>query len=429
MRCRRWRGASAERIVIAAALALSTAAGLPGVTQSSQTTDAQSPEPTPVFAWYLLYGIVVVLCVRHSQDLLRVAMRSRLLLAVAGWALLSVFWSDAPGLTLRRSLALALTSLLGLFIAARYDRDEILELVSRVLAAVLVASVAVAVLRPSYGLDHLRANAWRGLFDTKNELGRLATLTAVVWLLRALARPASAVPWVVFATALVAIDRSQSRTSLVVVLALGALVAALPALRAREELAVASCSFLAIMLGGIAYWLLAHPGRALAVVNASSTLTGRSAIWSAVWMMIRRHLWLGYGYSAFWRGVAGPSASVWAAVAGTPPHSHNGFLDAWLDLGALGLALVAVSLLTTLALAWSAMRRAESLGQAWPLVFVVFILLYNLTESALVVRNSLFWIVYVATAASLAAERVGQRATAHMPVRDGAPHPRLPEPA
>jgi O-antigen ligase len=215
----------------------------------------------------------------------------------------------------------------------------------------------------------------------------------------------------------------------VVVLALGALIAALPALRARGELAVASCSFLAIMLGGVAYWLLAHPGRALAVMNASSTLTGRSAIWSAVWTMIERHFWFGYGYSAFWRGLAGPSAFVWAVVAGTPPHSHNGFLDAWLDLGALGLALVAVSLLTTLGLAWSAMRRAESLVQTWPLVFVVFLLLYNLTESSLVVRNSLFWIVYVAAAASLSAERVGQRATVHVPVRDGAPHPRLPEPA
>jgi O-antigen ligase len=424
------RRASAERMVITAALALSTAAGLPGVTQSSQTTDAQSPEPTPVFAWYLLYGVVAVLCVCHAQELVRVAMRSRLVLAVAGWAVLSVFWSDAPGLTLRRSLALALTSLLGLFIAARYDRDEILELVSRVLAAVLVASVAVAVLRPSYGLDHLRGGAWRGLFDTKNELGRIATLTAVVWLLRALARPASVGPWIVFATALVAIDRSQSRTSLVVVLALGALIAALPALRAREELAVASCCFLAIVVGGITYWLLAHPGRALAVVNGSPTLTGRSAIWSAVWTMIKRHFWFGYGYSAFWRGLAGPSAFVWSVVAGTPPHSHNGFLDTWLDLGAVGLALVAVSLLATLGLAWSAMRRAESLVQAWPLVFVVFLVLYNLTESALVVRNSLFWIVYVATAASLAAEQVGQRGTVGSLVHDArAPRPWLPEPA
>src|SRR4029450_3303891 len=133
-------------------------------------------------------------------------------------------------------------------------REEIFDLVRWVLAAMLVASVAVAVLRPAYGLDHLRGDGWRGLFDTKNELGRIATLTAVVWLLRTLVRPRSVVSWGILVTAFVAIDRSQSRTSLVVILALGALIAALPALRAREEVVVASCCFLAIVLSSITYW-------------------------------------------------------------------------------------------------------------------------------------------------------------------------------
>ena len=423
------RHATAERIVVTAALVLATAAGLPGITQSSQTADIQAAEPTPLWAWYVLYAIVAALCLRHSQELLQVAVRNKLVLAVAAWAALSVLWSDATGLTFHRSVALALTTLLGLFVAVRYDRDQILDLVSWVLAVVLVGSVAVAVLEPAYGLDHLRGDAWRGLFDTKNELGRIATLAAVVWLLRALARPRSAVSWCVFAIALAAIDRSQSRTSLIVVLALGALIAALPALRARGELAVASCSFLAVVLGSTAYWLIDHPGRALATVNASTTLTGRTEIWGAVWSMIKEHPWLGYGYSGFWTGLDGPSAFVWSAVGSTPPHAHNGFLDTWLDLGALGLALVVASLATTLALAWSAMRRAESPLQAWPLAFVVFLILFNLTESALVVRNSLFWIVYVAAAASLAAEPAVQRANVVPSARDGAPLLRTPEPA
>ena len=45
------RRAAAERIVVIAALALSTAAGLPGITQSVQTADTQTPEPTPQWAW------------------------------------------------------------------------------------------------------------------------------------------------------------------------------------------------------------------------------------------------------------------------------------------------------------------------------------------------------------------------------------------
>jgi O-antigen ligase len=423
------RRAAAERIVVIAAFALSTAAGLPGIMQSTQTADTQTPEPTPQWVWYVLYGIVVGLCVRHSRELLRVATRSRLLLAVVAWALLSVFWSDAASLTLRRSVALALTTLLGLFIAARYDRDEIFDIVSWVLAIVLVASIAVVVLLPAYGLDQLRGDAWRGIFDTKNELGRIATLSAVVWLLRTLVRPRSVLSWAILLTAFLAIDRSQSRTSLVVFLALGALIAALPMLRAREELAVASCAFLAITFGSVTYWLLEHPGRAVGAVNASTTLTGRTEIWNAVWTMIERHFWFGYGYSAFWRGLDGPSAFVWTAVGSTPPHSHNGFLDTLVDLGALGLILLALALVTTLGLAWSAMRRAGSVVQAWPFVFVVFLLLYNLTESSLVARNSLFWILYVAAAGSLAVERDQLRSGAARASRDRNSLLPVPEPA
>src|SRR5262249_53011624 len=75
--------------------------------------------------------------------------------------------------------------------------------------------------------------------------------------------------------------------------------------------------------------------------------------------------------------------------------------DTWVDLGALGLLLVVCSLGVTFVRAWVVMRRPGSVLMAWPLVFVVFLLLFNLTESALVVRNSLFWIIYVAVAGSV----------------------------
>jgi O-antigen ligase len=390
-----------ERALFVVVLAVSTAAGVPGLTQPIQAVETQQLEPTPLWIWYGLYAIGIVFCLRHWQELVHVAARAKLVLAVAGWALLSVAWSDDPGLTVRRSLALVLSTLVGLLLAARSDRDEIFELVCRVLAVVLLVSVVVAGLLPAYGLDHLRGDAWRGVFDTKNELGRIASLTAVLWLLRALGRPRRAVSFGVVAVAAVVIDRSGSRTSLVVVIALGLLVAALPGLRSPGELMVASCAFLAAGIGSVVYWLLEHPGSVLAELGSGSTLTGRTAIWSAVWAMIKRHFWFGYGYSGFWRGASGPSAVVWSVVGSTPPHSHNGFLDTWVDLGALGLLLVVSSLGVTFVRAWVVMRRPGSVLMAWPLVLVVFLLLFNLTESALVVRNSLFWILYVAVAGSV----------------------------
>jgi O-antigen ligase len=412
----RLRVGAFEQALFAVVLAVSTAAGVPGLTQPAQTADTQQLEPTPLWIWYGLYAIGIILCLRHWQELVHVAARAKLVLAVALWALFSVGWSDDPGLTIRRSLALVLTTMAGLLLAARSDRDEIFELVCWVLAAILCFSVVVAVLFPAYGLDHLRGDAWRGVFDTKNELGRIASLTAVLWLLRALARPRRALSLGIVAVAALTIDRSGSRTSLAVVVALGLLVAALPGLRSPGELMVASCAFLAAGVGSVVYWLLEHPGSVLGALGSGNTLTGRTAIWSAVWTMIKRHFWFGYGYSGFWRGINGPSAFVWSVVGSTPPHSHNGFLDTWLDLGALGLLLVASSLVVTFVRAWVVMRCPGSVLMAWPLVFVVFLLLFNLTESALVGRNSLFWMLYVAVAGSVGLATGG----VHTPARSAA---------
>jgi O-antigen ligase len=136
--------------------------------------------------------------------------------------------------------------------------------------------------------------------------------------------------------------------------------------------------------------------------------------------MAHHHFLFGYGYGAFWRGIGGPSAWVWAAVGSTPPHSHNGFLDAWLDLGLVGVILVVTALIAALASAWKVMRIPGPIVRSWPFVFVLFLLLSNLTESSLVARNSLSWTLFVAVTAATQLELARNRREAVVPA--GRPH-------
>ena len=105
---------------------------------------------------------------------------------------------------------------------------------------------------------------------------------------------------------------------------------------------------------------------------------------------ISKHPWLGYGYHAFWRGADGPSADI--RLAGwIPPHAHNGFLDLALDFGIAGTVLFVFLLLGPVI---EALRLAKSRTKAldlFPLVFLIFMLLSNLTESDNVTPNSIFW--------------------------------------
>jgi O-antigen ligase len=105
--------------------------------------------------------------------------------------------------------------------------------------------------------------------------------------------------------------------------------------------------------------------------------------------------WLGHGYNAFWLGDEGPSGIVRQIAGWDVPGAHNGFLEIWLDLGFLGLALF------FLGFAWHAWKAAQCFLRegnweaAWPILFLVFLFSVNLAQSALLSPNYVFWILYV----------------------------------
>ena len=71
--------------------------------------------------WYPVYVLVLVLALRCLPQLLRLVVFNPLLIACVLISGLSFFWSIDPAISLRRSIALLLTTLFGLVLAARYD--------------------------------------------------------------------------------------------------------------------------------------------------------------------------------------------------------------------------------------------------------------------------------------------------------------------
>ena len=57
---------------------------------------------------------------------------------------------------------------------------------------------------------------------------------------------------------------------------------------------------------------------------------------------------LGYGYGGFWRGLSGESGNVISYVGFGVPHAHSGYLNIWLQIGAVGLGLFLASLFIAL---------------------------------------------------------------------------------
>jgi hypothetical protein len=148
------------------------------------------------------------------------------------------------------------------------------------------------------------------------------------------------------------------------------------------------------------------------------TGTGRVKLWLALGDMIWHRPWLGYGFGGFWLGRDGPSAYVLETVGWATPNGHNGFLDLWLDLGAVGLLLFTFSAASA---GFSALRRVprkefNPVALLAP-ALLAQILLANIGESDLFAINHLFWICFVCIAMSnwpdaapLRSDQAGQEA-------------------
>ncbi len=145
--------------------------------------------------------------------------------------------------------------------------------------------------------------------------------------------------------------------------------------------------------GGAAQWILGDVQALLDNLGKDVTLTGRTLLWPAVVEMIQERPWLGYGYSAFWLGWEGESATLWFITNQEYDHAHNGVLDLWLDLGFLGVFVFAAAYVLAFGRAVLWARATKTMGGLWPLALLTFMMLYNLTESALLLRNNLIWIL------------------------------------
>ena len=379
---------------------LSTGALIPLLIRQGAQGDQELAQGDPLsqVVWLGVYATTSLLIVTRWRRFLWVATRDKLLLLLVGLAVVSVVWSVAPAITLRRDVALLGTTLVGAYFAMRYEPGEQLRLLAWALGVAALLSLLFALALPSYGLDS--DGSWQGIFGGgKNALGRVMALSSLVFLLLALSNHRRRwLPWGGFVLSVGLLVMSNSVTSLVILLSVLFLLPFYAALRWPYTFATSFLIF-ATLLGAIAaVCLIANQETVLGVLGRDATLTNRTELWPAVIDMIRQRPWLGYGYGAFWLGWEGESAQVWlrtAAVGLEAVHAHNGYLDLSINIGLLGGAMFAVGFLFATGRAVSWVRSSKSAIGLWPLAYLTFMLLYNFTESAILAHNDVFWVLYI----------------------------------
>jgi exopolysaccharide production protein ExoQ len=302
--------------------------------------------------WLLIVGgSVAILYAKRANLPVFFKTLNPFLLLYLGLALASTLWSIDPPVTIRRLIRISsiLVACLS-FALIGWHRQKLQDVLRQILTVAMVASIVVSVALPDIGqLGALgEPDSWNGITGSKNLLGTVASTTIVLWVIRWLSTPKSAIQSLCgIAAGGVCLVESHSSTSLMAtVFAVGfaALLLRSPNTLRRYMPYLVTLFGITILIYALAVLRLVP---ALGVVLKPITmLTGkdltfshRTDIWDIINEQIQLHPLLGGGYGAYWTGVdpSTPSYEMVLRLFYYPTESHNGYLDVINDLGIVGI--------------------------------------------------------------------------------------------
>jgi exopolysaccharide production protein ExoQ len=317
---------------------------------------------------------------------------------------LSIVWSDYPDVAFKRwikaigDLAMVLVVLTDLDQLAAVRR-----LFSRVGFILLPFSILFIKYYPWLGRTYSNwfgQAVYVGVTQNKNTLGMITLLLglACVWSFfqafedRRRTRKSGPLvaQGVLLAMVIWLFWMARSATSLSCFLMASAFLAATRLSRFGRKPAAAHLFALAVVTVSVIALFFDPGGDLVATMGRDATLTGRTDIWRLVLSMSGNPL-VGTGFESFWLGSR--LEKVWNVYRFHLNESHNGYLEVYVNLGWVGVTLLALLLVTGYRNLLSAFRRDPYVGSL-KLAFFVAAVVYNLAEAGFRVMNPM-WIVFL----------------------------------
>ena len=408
-----------ENVYIFFALFLVTQACAPLILAGDSSDQALSESnPATLISALVIYLIAIGLLLRKPRDTVRVIAENPLLVIVFVLPLLSSFWSISPDVSARRAMALLMTGLFCVYIATRLSPDEFLRRLLLVLFAGGVASLAYTVVSPGTAIEHslINTGSWKGVYGHKAILGRIAAVAVMVSIyVKPRFRWERIMRWATIAIFLFLSIKSQSRASWLMMIASLGIVLILSAVRTPRLSRGLKIGIGTALAAIIAIGALGTFDQLVALVGRDETFSGRVTLWNgAITTAMRTHPLLGAGYRAFWTETGASAVRTYIANwGGLPAQGHNGYLDIWLELGVVGLAVFAAfALVTCYRLAKRVLQEPREPAWAAMSVFFFIFLLNNASVTVAFKHTDIAWIF-----AALALLYAHGSATASQPVR------------
>ncbi len=366
--------------------------------------------------WAGLGGVLVVLVVLAAGSLwaMRLELEVRYvpvtLAAFVVYAALSIVWSRYTGAAALGVLELVAFGLLGAYVALTRDTSQIVRAFGGVLRATLLGSFVVEMLLgvvldmplPGLGVhgNLIRLGPVQGLLGRAEVMGIVAVLALVTFVVELRMRSLPMWPglaWVGGAVAALLLTRSSTALVLAVVAlaAYGALAfirAAEPQLRTSRQVAVALVAVAAGVIVYAARWPLVQ------LLGGTTEALYRIDVWRQVLALQRvQSQWLeGRGFVGRWNLDVAPYSEIANVQSREVVDASNAYIDALVQVGALGFALFLLALLAATGRSWLLASRKRSVVYMWPAVVLAVMVASGFATS--IMLYELGWLLVVVCA-------------------------------
>jgi O-antigen ligase len=397
---------------------------LSGASQDGTVVDPDlsgSPIDRALLTVLIVVGLIVL--GSRAERTKKILVRNKWLLALFGYMITSVLWSNFPEITVRRGFRSMGT--LVMVLVALTDRHP-LDAVRALLRRLYLVHIPCSILAIKY-FRHIGVaytwdggeEMWVGLAVHKNNLGQVAMSSGLVsawqivhnWPKKMLTLDLGLLAltlWVLRGS-----KNSHSSTAIIGFLVGTAVLLALRLVKRRAAHAkriVLAGSLALALLAPVVYFVFdvfdsTPVDVVLEATGRDMTFTGRTGLWKDVLNNAAKSPIVGVGFGAFWVGHIGYAMyplENWTRVTPgwRPGQGHNGYVDAYVDLGIIGVVVVLVIIGSAFAGALDDLKNEFELGSL-RLTLLVSIVLNNFTESSLLKGTHSLWFLFLLVAVNV----------------------------
>lgn len=363
-----------------------------------------SPVDRNVLLVFLILAIVVLL--RRRKQITRLLQANWPIILFFFYAAFSTLWSDFPEVAFKRWVKAVGNIVMALIVLT--DPEPIPAL-KRLFTRVAFVLVPVSILYIKYFPELGRSyNRWTwqpfftGVTDNKNGLGMLCLISGVgaLWCLTkwwsedrktrkngvliAISVVLVMVGWLFY--------MANSMTSLSCFTMAAVLLIVTQTKTIRKRPALIHLVVVAMICTSVYALFFDASGDLVENLGRDATLTGRTQLWHVVLGMTSSPLF-GTGYESFWLGSR--LDKLWSIYWWHPNEAHNGYLEIYLSLGWIGVALTAAVLAAGYRNVIAAIRSDQKDANL-RVAFFVAAVVYNISEAAFKGTNPLWTAFFVA---------------------------------